>query len=105
MPEVPGGPSHPAQVAAVRLAGKHLQAAGYAVEEVLPPDIERGVELWHQICVTDVLRRPVAGTCRRWAIADGIAAMQAWLEVHKPVDPRDLCRGPHRARGLVLTTG
>ena len=52
VPEVPGGKSHPAQAAAVRQAGKHLQAAGYVVEEMLPPDIERGVELWHEICVT-----------------------------------------------------
>src|SRR5262249_33933884 len=67
VPEPPGGPTHPAQAAAVRQAGKHLQAAGYVVEEVLPPDMERGVELWHMICVTDV----VAGCgrrCRRWAI-------------------------------------
>ena len=55
VPEVPGGKSHPAQAAAVRQAGKHLQAAGYVVEEMLPPDIERGVELWHEICVTDVI--------------------------------------------------
>src|SRR4029077_4222083 len=47
VPEVPGGPTHAAQAAAVRLAGKHLQATGYAVEEMLPPDIERGIELWH----------------------------------------------------------
>src|SRR3954471_20546549 len=55
VPEVPCGKNHPAQVAAVRQAGKHLQSAGYVVDEVMPPDIERGVELWHQICVTDVI--------------------------------------------------
>ena len=68
VPEFPGGKTHPAQAAAVRQAGKHLQAAGYVVEEILPPDLERGVELWHEICVTDVHRRPVAARCRRWAI-------------------------------------
>src|SRR5262249_29217409 len=55
VPEVPGGSTHPAQAAAVRLAGAHLRAAGYAAEELLPPDMERGFELWHLIGVTDVL--------------------------------------------------
>lgn len=85
VPEVPGGKSHPAQVAAVRQAGKHLQAAGYAVDEVLPPDIERGVELWHEICVTDVLGG-LWPTMQKMGDPDGIAAMKAWLEVKKPVD-------------------
>ena len=85
VPEVPGGKSHPAQVAAVRQAGKHLQAAGYAVDEVLPPDIERGVELWHEICVTYVLGG-LWPTMQKMVDPDGIAAMKAWLEVKKPVD-------------------
>ncbi len=85
VPEVPGGKSHPAQVAAVRLAGKHLQAAGYAVDEVLPPDIERGVELWHQICVTDVFGG-LWPQMQKTGDTDAISAMQAWLDLHKPVD-------------------
>src|SRR5688572_18047478 len=85
VPEVPGGHNHPAQVAAVRQAGKHLQAAGYVVDEVLPPDIERGVELWHQICVTDVFGG-LWPTMQKMGDPDGIASMQGWLELHKPVD-------------------
>lgn len=85
VPEVPGGSSHPAQVAAVRQAGRHLQGAGYVVEEVLPPDIERGIELWHQICVTDVLGG-MWPTMEKVGDPDAIAAMKAWLEVKKPVD-------------------
>ncbi|WP_428682021.1 amidase [Reyranella sp.] len=85
VPEVPGGKSHPAQVEAVRLAGKHLRGAGYVVEEVLPPDIERGVELWHQICVTDVFGG-LWPAMQKMGDPDGIAAMQAWLAIHKPVD-------------------
>ncbi|MCF8532361.1 MAG: amidase [Reyranella sp.] len=85
VPEVPGGKSHPAQVAAVRLAGKHLQAAGYVVEEILPPDIERGVDLWHEICVTDVIGG-LWPTMQKMGDPDGIAAMQAWLDLRKPVD-------------------
>ena len=85
VPEVPGGYNHPAQVAAVRQAGKHLQAAGYVVDEILPPDIERGVDLWHEICVTDVFGG-LWPTMQKMGDPDGIAAMRAWLELRKPVD-------------------
>ena len=85
VPEVPGGSSHPAQVAAVRQAGKHLQAAGYVVEEVLPPDIERGIDLWHEICVTDLLGG-LWPQMQKMGDPDGIAAMQGWLDLRKPVD-------------------
>ena len=54
VPEVPGGFTHPAQVAAVRRAGAALAAAGYLVDEYLPPDIEAVVQLWHDIGSTDV---------------------------------------------------
>ncbi|WIM14087.1 amidase [Enhydrobacter sp.] len=85
VPEFPGARTHPAQAAAVRQAGKHLQAAGYVVEEVLPPDLERGVELWHMICVTDVFGG-LWPQMQKMGDPDGIAAMRAWLELHKPVD-------------------
>ena len=85
VPEVPGGKTHPAQAAAVRLAGKHLQGAGYVVEEVLPPDVEHGVELWHQITATDVAT-DMWPRMQKMGDPDGIAAMRAWLEIRKPVD-------------------
>ena len=85
VPEFPGTKTHPAQAAAVRQAGKHLQAAGYVVEEILPPDLERGVELWHMICVTDVFGG-LWPQMQKMGEPDGIAAMRAWLELHKPVD-------------------
>lgn len=85
VPEVPGGTSHPAQIEAVRQAGRHLAAAGYAVEEVLPPDIERAIELWHIICVTDVFGS-LWPAMQKMGDPDGIAAMQAWLSLHKPAD-------------------
>jgi amidase len=84
VPEVPGGYSHPAQVAAVRLAGKHLKEAGYFVEEVLPPDMERGAELWHQICVTDTFGS-LWPNVQKMGDPDAIASMTAWLDLHKPV--------------------
>ncbi len=85
VPEVPGGKSHPAQVAAVRQAGKHLQAAGYVVEEVLPPDMERGVALWHEICVTD-MHGGLWPAMQKMGDPDGITAMRLWLDLFKPVD-------------------
>lgn len=85
VPEFPGSTTHPAQAAAVRQAGKHLQAAGYVVEEILPPELERGVELWHMICVTDVFGG-LWPQMQKMGDPDGIAAMGAWLELHKAVD-------------------
>jgi amidase len=101
VPEVPGGATHPAQAAAVRQAGKHLRAAGYVVEEVLPPDMERGVELWHMICVTDVF----AGLwpqMQKMGDPDGIASMKGWLEIHKPVDLTTYIAALTEREGLLL---
>jgi amidase len=101
VPEPPGGPTHPAQAAAVRQAGKHLQAAGYVVEEVLPPDMERGVELWHMICVTDV----VGGLwpqMQKMGDPDGIASMKGLLDLHKPVDLATYIAALTEREGLML---
>lgn len=83
--EPPGGATHPAQAAAVRQAGRHLAAAGYVVEETLPPDLPQVVALWHRLCATD-------SALGLWPLmqqvgdADAQAAMRAWLELHPPVD-------------------
>ncbi len=85
VPEVPGGKTHPAQAAAVRAAGKHLQAAGYVVDEVRPPDLERGVAVWHEIIATES-HFGLWPTMQKMGDPDGIAAMRSWLEIYKPVD-------------------
>jgi len=85
VPEFPGCRTHPGQAAAVRQAGKHLQAAGYVVEEILPPDLERGVELWHAIIATES-HAGLWPNMQKMGDPDGIAAMRAWLDVFKPVD-------------------
>jgi amidase len=41
VPKAPGGTTHPAQHTAVRGAGRHLEAAGYPVEEVCRPASKR----------------------------------------------------------------
>ncbi len=85
VPDVPGGFTHPAQAEAVRAAGRHLAAAGYQVDEVLPPDIERVVALWHRICVTDVFSG-LWPLMQQVGDADGIASMGAWLGQHPATD-------------------
>lgn len=83
--EVPGGATHPAQAAAVRQAGRHLIAAGYAVDEVLPPDIPQVLQLWHTLCATD-------SALGLWPLMqkvgdeDAKAAMKAWIEFFPPAD-------------------
>ena len=85
MPEPPGGPTHPAQAEAVRQAGRHLAAAGYAVEEVTPPDLDQVVATWHHLCGTD-------SALGLWPLmqqvgdADAIASMKSWLEAFPPTD-------------------
>ena len=85
VPEVPGGATHPAQADAVRAAGRHLAAAGYQVDEVLPPDIPRVIELWHQICVTDVFGS-LWPLMKQVGDADGQASMGAWFDHHAGTD-------------------
>jgi amidase len=86
VPQVPGGVTHPAQQAAVRAAGQHLAAAGYAVEEVLPPDIEEAARLWHAIGSGDVLRMlwPVV---ERVGEADAKTSMREWMALVPPPEP------------------
>jgi amidase len=55
VPQNPGGSTHPAQTEAVRQAGRHLAAAGYAVDEAMPPGLDEIIETWHRIGSTDVL--------------------------------------------------
>lgn len=41
-------------IAATRRAGKHLASAGYGVEEIEPPDLNRVAELWTDIGLTEI---------------------------------------------------
>ncbi len=85
VPELPGGHTHPAQAAAVRQAGRHLAAAGYAVDEVLPPDVPQVVALWHAIAATD-MALGLWPLMQQVGDDDARAAMQAWLALHPPAD-------------------
>ena len=85
----------------MRQAGKHLQAAGYVVEEILPPDLERGIELWHAIIATES-HAGLWPTMQKMGDPDGIAAMRAWLDVSQAGRSCDLHGRADRARGRAV---
>ena len=86
VPEVPGGATHPAQAEAVRAAGRHLMAAGYAVEEALPPDLEAAARLWHVIGSNDVLRL-LLPLVEQHGDAAAKTSMREWAALYPPSDP------------------
>jgi amidase len=83
----PGGFTHPAQAEAVRQAGRHLAVAGYAVEEMMPPDLDQIIETWHHIGSTDVLGL-LAPLMEEHGDADARTSMRLWLELVPPTDMR-----------------
>jgi len=85
VPQNPGNFTHPAQAEAVRQAGRHLATAGYAVEEVTPPDLNEIIETWHRICSTDVLGA-LAPRVEEFGDADTRTSMRLWLELYPPTD-------------------
>jgi amidase len=86
-PELPGGYTHPAQAEAVRMAGRHLAAAGYQVDEMLPPETEEVARLWHVICSGDVLR-DVGSKIEKLGDQDAVTSLRFWREIYPaPNDP------------------
>jgi amidase len=100
VPDVPGGFTHPAQAEAVRTAGRHLQAAGYEVEEIAPPDIKQAIDIWHRIGSTDVFGalRP---NIERYGDAASKTSVGLWLDAYPPVDIASVL-GALAARDLLL---
>jgi amidase len=68
---------------------------------VLPPDMERGVELWHMICVTDVFSG-LWPQMQKMGDPDGIASMKGWLDLHKAVDLPTYVSALTEREGLLL---
>ncbi len=86
LPEVPGGRTDPAQAEAVRQAGRHLEAAGYAVEERAPPGFEAVVAVWHRIVITELehtLRPKIEEL-------GGAGARESWAHWRALFPPTDL---------------
>jgi amidase len=80
----PGGSTDAGVSEVVRQAGEHLAAAGYDVEEVIPPDYELAVELWHGFLFTELRTlRPVLEQVMGVA---GIQFLQVVLDAEAPLD-------------------
>jgi amidase len=100
VPRNPGGYTHPAQAEAVHQAGLHLAAAGYAVEEIDPPDLDAVVDTWHHIGSTDVLAL-LAPQMEKHGDPDAQTSMRLWRELMPPTDLRGVL-GALAQRDLFL---
>ena len=96
----PGGYTHPAQAEAVRRAGRHLAAVGYAVEEIVPPDLDAVIDTWHRIGSTDVLAL-LAPQMEAHGDPDAQTSMRLWGELVPPTDLRGVL-GALAQRDLLL---
>lgn len=79
----PGGTLHPAQAEAVRIAGRHLAAAGYEVEEVSPPDLDAIVQCWFDIGSNELFPA-LLPRMRQLGDPMAIASMELWNELVPP---------------------
>jgi amidase len=84
----PGGTLHPAQAEAVRTAGRHLEAAGYDVEEVSPPHLNDIVECWLAIGANELFPA-LLPRMRELGDPDGIASMETWNQLRPPTGMAD----------------
>lgn len=78
--ENPGGTLHPAQAEAVRMAGRHLAAAGYEVEEVSPPNLNDIVECWLALGANELFPA-LLPRMRQLGDPDAIASMETWNQL------------------------
>ncbi len=84
----PGGTLHPAQAEAVRTAGRHLEAAGYDVEEVSPPHLDDIVECWMAIGANELFPA-LLPRMRELGDPEGIASMETWNQLRPPTGMAD----------------
>jgi amidase len=101
VPEVPGGFTHPAQADAVRRAGAHLQRAGYAVEETLPPEMEEIARLWHVIGSGDLFR-VLGPTIEKMGDPDAVTSLRHWLALSPRPEPEAVLEAYAQRDRLLL---
>ncbi|HSE03853.1 MAG TPA: amidase [Methylomirabilota bacterium] len=82
----------PTVAAAVRRAGRWLEEAGYAVEEVEPPELGAVADCWATIAMEDVIAalEPAAAQYGDAGIKE---ALGLWRAVHPPRDVRHVLDG------------
>ena len=85
MAEPPGAVTRPSLVAATREAARHLQRAGYIVEEVAPPGFDEAAALWNRIAGTDVLPG-LAPAMAQHGDDDAKVSLAGWQSVAPPLD-------------------
>lgn len=101
-PELPGGYTHPAQAQAVRTAGRQLAAAGYSVEELLPPECEEVMRLWHVFGSGDVFR-DLGPKIEKMGDPDAVKSLRLWLGLSPaPADPNAVLDGLAQRDRLLL---
>ena len=94
--------AHPAVTAAVRAAGRALEASGYVIEEREPPELGRAAELWGEIAGPDTLAllEPLVETYGDKGIRQGLAL---WRGAWPDLDPATTLRAlAERVRILRL---
>ena len=77
---------------AVRRAGIALERAGYAVEEVEPPDVEAAAQLWWRIVMTEI-RHMTEPTIRRLGDKGMNRALDVYLAAAPEVDLSGYIKG------------
>lgn len=85
MAEPPGAATHPALAEATRTAAKYLERAGYAVDEVMPPDFHEAAMLWNRIAGTDVLMA-LAPNVNKHADEPAKRSLAGWQAVAPALD-------------------
>ncbi len=100
-PVIPGGFTHPAQADAVRRAGKHLEAAGYIVDEVMPPDVAEITRLWHIIGSGDIFRA-WGPNIEKFGDPGAITSFRLWMELAPPPNDPNAVLDAYAARDVHL---
>jgi amidase len=91
----------PAVAEAIRAAGRYLADAGYAVEETVPPELDRAAELWHQLAKVDTFAglRP---RMEEYGDEDSKRSLELWCDLQPTLDLEGFVRG-HTERDALVT--